>query len=235
MAANTLHIELPDAERPSVWPWIIALLSAAALVVVTAQKLQTIPSNLLSSAQGYIAESGIDTINASINGRDLSLAGTMDTQQSVDRLLTQLGNIDGMRIVRDEITRVDQAQVLRQETENFLQQLTNIDVSNVAFVPGSVSFTAGSDVSLDQLATLLSANPTKRIRIEGHTDNTGPAAVNLRLSSERAQAVAQYLTARNVASDQLIAKGYGATQPIADNASESGRARNRRIEISYVD
>ena len=159
----------------------------------------------------------------------------MDTQQSVDRLLTQLGNIDGMRIVRDEITRVDQAQVLRQETENFLQQLTNIDVSNVAFVPGSVSFTAGSDVSLDQLATLLSANPTKRIRIEGHTDDTGPAAVNLRLSSERAQAVAQYLMSRNVASDQLIAKGYGATQPIADNASESGRARNRRIEISYVD
>ena len=58
--------------------------------------------------------------------------------------------------------------------------------------------------------------------------------MNLRISRERAQAVADFLTQNGVESDQLIAQGYGATRPIADNATEAGRTANRRIEINYV-
>ncbi len=64
-----------------------------------------------------------------------------------------------------------------------------------------------------------------------HNSVTGQAEQ----SGLRAQAVARYLESSNVSAAQLIAKGYGSTQPIADNATDSGRARNRRIEISYVD
>jgi len=55
------------------------------------------------------------------------------------------------------------------------------------------------------------------------------------LSRERSRAVADWLSARGVPAEQIIAKGYGATQPIADNATESGRSQNRRIEVRYVD
>ena len=77
--------------------------------------------------------------------------------------------------------------------------------------------------------------PETRLRIEGHTDNTGSEAANLRLSRERARAVASYLIARGISENRLIAKGYGSTQPIDDNSTDAGRGRNRRIEISYLD
>ena len=80
----------------------------------------------------------------------------------------------------------------------------------------------------------MSAHPETRIRIEGHTDDTGPETVNLRISRERAQAVANYLANRGISDNRLIAKGYGSTQPIDNATTEAARSRNRRIEISYV-
>jgi len=235
MSAHTLHFNLPDAERPSVWPWLIALLCGAGLVVLVAKSLISIPASLLNQAQQKISAAGFDDMSVSANGRDLELTGSIDQRLSVALLLQQLEEIDGVRIVRDNMTHYDPVEVEREQTRQFLQNLSRIDTTVVAFQQGSNSFTPGSDIALKQVAELLRSNPGKRLRIEGHTDNTGPAAVNLRLSQERAQAVVRYLEARNVSTNQLIAKGYGASQPIADNATESGRARNRRIEISYVD
>ncbi|MFT4729787.1 MAG: OOP family OmpA-OmpF porin, partial [Granulosicoccus sp.] len=119
--------------------------------------------------------------------------------------------------------------------QSFLISLALIGTDSVAFEPGSSSFATGSGAALLKLARLLTAFPSRRIRIEGHTDNTGPESVNLRLSRERAEAVASFLSSRGVADNRLIAKGYGSTQPIDDNFTDAGRARNRRIEISYLD
>lgn len=235
MSAHSLHFELPDAERPSVWPWLIALLCAACLIVLVAQALGSIPATLQQQARELVDAAGFDEMAVSANGRDLTLDGSIDQRLSVAMLLRQLEEIDGVRIVRDNMTRFDPEAIRAEQTRDFLQQLARIDVSSVAFQPGSNRFTDGSDVALNRVAELMREHPDKRLRIEGHTDDTGPAAVNLRLSQERAQAVARYLEARNVSAQQLIAKGYGASQPIADNATEAGRARNRRIEISYVD
>lgn len=235
MSAHTLHFELPDAERPSVWPWLIALLCGACLVVLVAQALKSIPANLLLQAQQQVSAAGFEDMTIDVNGRDLELRGSIDQRLSVALLVRQLSEIHGVRIVRDSMTRFDPVENELQKTRQFLQSLARINTSVVAFQPGSNSFAPGSDLALNQIAQLLRDNPDKRLRIEGHTDDTGPAAVNLRLSQERAQAVARYLEARNVSPSQLIAKGYGASQPIADNTSDTGRARNRRIEISYVD
>ncbi|NND91636.1 MAG: OmpA family protein [Granulosicoccus sp.] len=235
MSAQPLHIDLPDAEGLSVWPWLIALVSGACLIAIVAQQLKSIPESLQAEAQQLVSASGHEDLDVIANGRDLILVGTIDTRQSVAPLIDQLDLIDGVRIVRDDLTRIDVEQQAAQQTREFVQSLAGIETSAVAFQPGSNSFTAGSDVALKSIARLLTANPDRRIRIEGHTDDTGPAAVNLRLSQERAQAVASYLEGLGVASSQLIAKGYGSTQPIDDNRTEEGRARNRRIEISYVD
>ncbi len=235
MSAHTLHFNLPEAERPSIWPWLLALLAGACLVIVVAQKLQTIPAKLQRQSEQQLAASGLNDLSVAVNGRDVSLLGSIDKQVSIAPLIQQLENLEGVRIVRDDVTRFDAVEVDTLKTQLFLQNLSRIDLSTVSFQAGSNSIADGSAAALDQVAQLLKGNPDKRIRIEGHTDDTGPASVNLRLSQERAQAVARYLESSNVSAAQLIAKGYGSTQPIADNATDSGRARNRRIEISYVD
>jgi outer membrane protein OmpA-like peptidoglycan-associated protein len=78
------------------------------------------------------------------------------------------------------------------------------------------------------------SSPGSRWTIAGHTDNQGGADYNLKLSLARAHSVVTWLTQHGVSGDVLTAKGYGLTRPVADNATESGRALNRRVEVSLV-
>jgi outer membrane protein OmpA-like peptidoglycan-associated protein len=87
---------------------------------------------------------------------------------------------------------------------------------------------------LDETARVLSERPTLRISVEGHTDAKGSDAYNARLSERRAQAVVDYLAKAGVARDRLEAHGFGESRPIADNESEDGRARNRRVELRVL-
>ena len=116
----------------------------------------------------------------------------------------------------------------------FESQFASLNFSALAFEQGSASLTQASRPALDALVQLLLQYPEQRIRISGHTDNTGRPAVNLRISRERATTVASYMTSRGVNSAQVVARGFGASTPIADNATDEGRARNRRIEISHI-
>ncbi len=77
-------------------------------------------------------------------------------------------------------------------------------------------------------------NPTVKVQIEGHTDNVGNAADNMKLSENRAKAVVNYLVSKNISITRLTAKGFGATKPIAENNTEEGRAQNRRTELKVV-
>jgi peptidoglycan-binding protein ArfA len=85
--------------------------------------------------------------------------------------------------------------------------------------------------TLDQVADKLKACPGVSVTVNGYTDNTGNDAVNIPLSTSRADAVADYLVARGVTRDHLTAKGLGAADPVADNGSPDGQAKNRRVEI----
>ena len=73
--------------------------------------------------------------------------------------------------------------------------------------------------------------PNLKIEISGHTDNTGSASLNDKLSQERAEAVVNYLKSKGVAANRMTAKGYGSSKPIASNATASGRQENRRTEF----
>ena len=105
-------------------------------------------------------------------------------------------------------------------------------------IPSDISFDTGrADIKpnlrpiLDHFASGLSSQPNSEIRIIGHTDNTGSDAVNDPLSVQRAQAAKQYLAARGVDPNRIVIAGRGEREPIADNSTEAGRARNRRVEI----
>jgi outer membrane protein OmpA-like peptidoglycan-associated protein len=88
--------------------------------------------------------------------------------------------------------------------------------------------------TLDQVAQTLGAYNQTYIDVLGHTDSTGSDAYNQGLSERRAQAVASYLTSRGVQSARIATRGYGESAPIATNATEEGRASNRRVEVKVV-
>jgi outer membrane protein OmpA-like peptidoglycan-associated protein len=105
-------------------------------------------------------------------------------------------------------------------------------------IPNDISFDTGRhDIKpnlrpiLDQFAQGLSQQTSMEVKIVGHTDNTGSDAVNNPLSVNRAQSARDYLVARGVSSQRISIDGRGSREPIADNATEAGRARNRRIDI----
>ncbi|NCO18840.1 MAG: OmpA family protein, partial [Gammaproteobacteria bacterium] len=85
--------------------------------------------------------------------------------------------------------------------------------------------------SVDDVIELLDSEPGKQIRIEGHTDSTGPAALNLRLSQQRAEAVRSALVNRGIEAGRMVAVGMGQDFPIASNDTEAGRASNRRVDV----
>lgn len=87
---------------------------------------------------------------------------------------------------------------------------------------------------LGQLAQSIQQYPGTVVQIEGHTDSTGAAGYNQTLSENRAAAVRSYLVQRGVEANRLAALGYGATRPVADNATPAGRAQNRRVEVLIV-
>jgi OOP family OmpA-OmpF porin len=87
---------------------------------------------------------------------------------------------------------------------------------------------------LDEAVVVLGKNPGLKVELDGHTDSTGSADYNLGLSERRANAVMKYFVEKGVAADRLTAKGFGLTQPVADNATKEGRAKNRRVELKPV-
>lgn len=105
---------------------------------------------------------------------------------------------------------------------------------NVTFALNSAKLNPQFDSVLDKLAnTLLEYNQTV-IQIAGHTDSTGTHAYNMKLSLERADSVKAYLVGRGVPAARLVTVGAGPDYPIASNATEEGRAENRRVEITIV-
>ncbi len=101
----------------------------------------------------------------------------------------------------------------------------------IAFGHDGFSLTSEDDPILTQVAEKLKACSTAHATINGYTDNRGTEAINIPLSTQRAGTVADFLVSHGVARDQLTVKGLGSTNPVADNDTTEGRAKNRRVEI----
>lgn len=115
-----------------------------------------------------------------------------------------------------------------------LQVGASITLQNVFFQTGKYSLYESSLVELDHVVELLNKYPAMRIELGGHTDNVGSAEANQRLSEQRAKAVYDYLVGRGIAAERLAFKGYGESQPVADNSTEEGRAQNRRTVFTIL-
>ena len=104
----------------------------------------------------------------------------------------------------------------------------------INFETGKAVITAGSFKSLDDLVTLLNSYPGASVEIQGHTDNNGTPESNKTLSQERANSVKRYLSAGGVSEARMTAIGYGQELPLADNKTEAGKTKNRRVDFKLV-
>lgn len=88
--------------------------------------------------------------------------------------------------------------------------------------------------TLNSMANILKEYPKSNVLVEGHTDNAGPDDYNMNLSKQRATSVSDYLVSQGIAKSRLTTKWYGENQPIADNTTKEGKAKNRRVELAIV-
>jgi outer membrane protein OmpA-like peptidoglycan-associated protein len=112
-----------------------------------------------------------------------------------------------------------------------MERYGHVPLNGVEFAPGKAELLPSSGTILSEVAALLKNHPDWHLRVEGHTDNTGTRAANVNLSFFRASAVVNWLVNFGIKRSRLEVKGMGDTQPIADNTTEDGRAKNRRIEV----
>ncbi len=107
-------------------------------------------------------------------------------------------------------------------------------LNNVFFDTGKSTLKPESSKELNQLAEYMTLKKSTVIEISGHTDNVGTPEANQKLSEERANLVRNFLIKKGIAAERVVAKGYGDTQPIDDNKTEAGRAKNRRTEVKTL-
>ncbi len=107
-------------------------------------------------------------------------------------------------------------------------------IDGINFETGKATIKKDSFKVLDNAYAVLAKFPEVRMEVQGHTDNVGDDAKNLKLSQERAQAVVDYFLKKGVAADRLVAKGYGETAPVAPNDTKANQALNRRVEFKLI-
>jgi OOP family OmpA-OmpF porin len=115
-----------------------------------------------------------------------------------------------------------------------IQKTGHVAVYGINFDTGQATIKPESDAVLREMVTVLTSNPSWRMRIEGHTDNVGTKALNDELSTRRSASVETWLVAHGVEKSHLAHAGYGDVRPVADNTTAEGRAKNRRVELVKI-
>jgi outer membrane protein OmpA-like peptidoglycan-associated protein len=132
--------------------------------------------------------------------------------------------------------------------DNWLKNVYNLNIelikvkigkkvvlNNILFETGKSILTAASNVELDRLLNIMKENAQIKIEISGHTDKTGSEPLNFKLSEARAKAVVEYLAQKGIDRSRMEFRGYGSLQPVADNTTPKGRAKNRRVEFKILE
>lgn len=203
---------------------------------------------------GFVSIRAVDASGNLVDGAGLSIIGPGAPLDATQRLpngeLAPFALPPGRFLVFLKATDVG---MFRRNIEISSEQTVHIDATlrdprakvegDRITVTEKIYFETGSDVIEDQsfdlieeIATLLISEPrVRRVQIQGHTDDQGGDEMNLDLSDRRAAAVRTFLIAQGVAEDRLQSRGFGEQVPIADNADEPGRARNRRVEFRILE
>jgi outer membrane protein OmpA-like peptidoglycan-associated protein len=165
-----------------------------------------------------------DSENRKIYGREISnkeiLQGRVPVPPAGRQLVVTLNRYSG-NYARHE----------HEDVSTSLRTSGRVTLQAVHFASGKADITSDSEDSLNRAVQVLKDNPDWKIRVEGYTDSAGDKDSNLRLSDDRAQAVLNWLSDHGIDRSRLTAKGYGEDNPVASNARDRGRRRNRRVDL----
>jgi OOP family OmpA-OmpF porin len=132
------------------------------------------------------------------------------------------------------VTVKQMAQEVTADASSIADELNksgHIALYGIHFDTGKATILPDSESVLNEIAKMLQQNPDVKLSVEGHTDNVGAAPANQALSEKRAQAVVAWLASHGVTAARLKARGWGQTKPVADNSTDEGRGKNRRVEL----
>jgi OOP family OmpA-OmpF porin len=165
---------------------------------------------------------------------------TIDFTQSPSQIVAHKGStwifIDnrGEYYYQTIVTEKEMKQEVTADASSLSEEISksgHVAVYGIHFDTGKATILPDSENALGEIVKLLQQNADLQLKVEGHTDNQGNATANQALSERRAQAVVAWLTAHGVQATRLSAKGLGQSKPVADNGSEEGRGKNRRVEL----
>jgi len=183
-----------------------------------------------------IAGKGKQFANMPVNPEDTIGTFRLDRNGKPAVYVSVLGHQDpdtpGSTVTIVEVK--DMEQKLEANADAWFEEISSsgrVSVYGINFDTGKATLRGDSQAVLQEVRKLAAAHPELKLLIEGHTDNAGNAAANRKLSEQRAAAVKAWLVGNGVKDAQLSTAGLGDTKPVADNASEEGRAKNRRVEL----
>jgi len=226
--AEQAFMDAPDAQR------------TRDLAYVAQRKAQ------IAEAQGQIAASRRDETQAAADVAQMRAYTQERTQAELSQARAEVAaQREVLSVKEDQLTAEQRARrAAERRASDAIASLEKIAMVKeeerglVITLNGAVLFATGQSTllpiaadRLQQVAEALNDNPKGKIVVEGHTDSTGPLALNEELSRQRAEAVREFLVHHGVASDRIRAAGFGPARPVADNKSPEGRANNRRVEI----
>ena len=193
---------------------------------------EAIAAGLRTPIQQSLAALSIANPTVEVDGRNVTLRGIVDSeatkQQAGEIAARQWGTyeVNNLLEVRSVAAPPPAASLNCQaEFANILK------VQQPVFATASSALSPSSHPLLDRLVQAAGQCPAAQLVVGGHTDSRGALAMNLELSRARANSVVAYLTAKGIAAKRVEAEGFGPNQPVADNSSETGMQKNRRIEI----
>ncbi|AYQ26726.1 MULTISPECIES: OmpA family protein [unclassified Polaromonas] len=209
----------------------ITSITSAALIALTLSGCANMSETQKGTAQG----AGIGAVAGALLGAATGGSKGAATGAVLGGAVGAGGGYIWSKKMQDQKAAMEQATAgtgvaVSQTTDNRLK----LDIpSDVSFDVGRSAIKPNFAPILNQFATSLNQNPVTTVTIIGHTDNTGSDAVNNPLSIDRADAARDYLVSRGVARTRIATDGRGSREPIADNNTQQGRDKNRRVEI-YV-
>jgi OmpA-OmpF porin, OOP family len=162
----------------------------------------------------------------SLDGTSLSISGQVGSEALRQQVASELASsLNANYVVKNGLqVAVVQQNILDKTLANRI----------IEFETGSANITSNGLAILDEMATAMKTMSGQKFEVVGHTDNSGSRAYNLALSDARANSVKSYLAAKGIDPAAIATHGSGPDQPVASNATEAGRARNRRIEFRVV-
>ena len=209
----------------------ITSITSAALIALTLSGCANMSETQKGTAQG----AGIGAVAGALLGAATGGSKGAATGAVLGGAVGAGGGYIWSKKMQDQKAAMEQATAgtgvaVSQTTDNRLK----LDIpSDVSFDVGRSAIKPNFAPILNQFATSLNQNPVTTVTIIGHTDNTGSDAINNPLSIDRADSARDYLVSRGVARTRIATDGRGSREPVADNATQQGRDKNRRVEI-YV-